>query len=111
MSSVSFDNVRAAKNTVSGSVRNSKEAEKLKEACQQFESVLLAEVWKKMDSISRKISGKEDMDRPYGQMEDLALEMSAEQLSKSGGVGLWKILYEDMLPQLEAQQKPKGSQS
>lgn len=107
MNSIAFNNVRAVKDRVSPEVRKSKEAEKLKETCQQFESILLAEIWKKMGSSARKISGKEDMDRPFGQMEDLALEMSAEHLSKSGGAGLWKMLYEDMLPQLQLEMSQK----
>lgn len=109
MNSVSSFNVRPANDKIVPEVRKSKEAEKLKESCQQFESVFIAEIWKKMSSTARKINGKEDMDRPFGQMEDLALEMSSEQLSKSGGIGLWKMLYEDMLPQLQAQMEQKKS--
>jgi len=94
-------NVRALKNSVSPEIHKTKEAKALKESCQQFESIFIAEIWKKMGTLSRKISGKEDRDRPFAQMEDLALEMSAEELAKSGGVGLWKTLYDDLLPQLE----------
>lgn len=106
---MNIDNVRTKINKFSPEIHDTKDAKKLKEACQQFESILVAEIWKKMSSNARKISGKNDMDRPFGQMEDLAVEMSAESLSKSGGVGLWKILYEDMLPQLEAEMKQKDA--
>ena len=102
---ISNHNVRALKNTIDPAIHKTKEAKSLKESCQQFESVFLAEIWKKMGSLSRKISGKEDRDRPFAQMEDLALEMAAEDLSKSGGIGLWKMLYEELLPQLEADLK------
>jgi Rod binding domain-containing protein len=98
-------NVRALRNSIDPEIHKTKEAKTLKESCQQFESIFLAEIWKKMGSLSRKISGKEDRDRPFAQMEDLALEMSAEELSKSGGIGLWKMLYEELLPQLEADLK------
>jgi len=110
MMTVSYYNVRAISNSIDPAIHKTKEAKKLKESCQQFESVFIAEIWKKMGSLSRKISGKEDRDRPFAQMEDLALEMSAEELSKSGGIGLWKMLYEELLPQLEAdlkKNKPK----
>ena len=101
MMTITNYNVRALKSSIDPEIHKTKEAKALKEACQQFESIFIAEIWKKMGSLSRKISGKEDRDRPYAQMEDLALEMSAEELSKSGGIGLWKMLYEELLPQLE----------
>ena len=105
MSDITNYNVRALNISFSPEIHITKEAKTLKESCQQFESIFIAEIWKKMGSLSRKISGKEDKDRPFAQMEDLALEMSAEELSKSGGVGLWKMLYENLLPQLEADTK------
>jgi len=105
ISAIANYNVRALKNTIDPEIHNTKKAKMLKESCQQFESIFIAEIWKKMGSLSRKISGKEDKDRPYAQMEDLALEMSAEELSKSGGIGLWKMLYEELLPQIEADRK------
>ena len=109
---ISNYNVRALQNKVSPEIHKTKEAERLKESCQQFESIFLADIWKKMGTLSRKISGKEDRDRPFAQMEDLALEMSAEELSKSGGIGLWKVLYEEMLPQLEADiKKAEGARA
>ena len=105
MKTLAEHNIRVFKSTVDPEIHKTKKAKTLKESCQQFESIFLAEIWKKMGSLSRKISGKEDKDRPFAQMEDLALEMSAEELSKSGGIGLWKMLYEDLLPQLEAELK------
>ncbi|MCL2147534.1 MAG: hypothetical protein FWH52_06975 [Synergistaceae bacterium] len=94
-------NFRVLNNVIDPEIHKTKDAKTLKESCQQFESIFLAEIWKKMGSLSRKISGKEDKDRPFAQMEDLALEMSAEELSKNGGIGLWKMLYEELLPQLD----------
>lgn len=105
MMNIANYNVRALKSSVDPEIHKTKEAKTLKESCQQFESIFVAEIWKKMGSLSRKISGKEDRDRPFAQMEDLALEMSAEELSKSGGVGLWKMLYEELIPQLETDMK------
>jgi Rod binding domain-containing protein len=101
MTSVASYNFRVLNNTIDPKIHKTKQAKVLKESCQQFESIFLAEIWKKMGSLSRKISGKEDRDRPFAQMEDLALEMTAEELSKSGGIGLWKMLYEELLPQIE----------
>jgi Rod binding domain-containing protein len=101
MTTIASFNVRSINKSINPEIHKTKEAKTLKESCQQFESIFIAEIWKKMGSLSRKISGKEDRDRPFAQMEDVALEMSAEELSKSGGIGLWKVLYEELLPQLE----------
>ena len=105
INTIAYNNVRALNNVISPEAHRTKEAKRLKESCQQFESIFIAEIWKKMGTLSRKISGKEDKDRPFAQMEDLALEMSAEELSKNGGIGLWKMLYEELLPQLDSEIK------
>jgi Rod binding domain-containing protein len=83
-------------------LKGTKEREKLKEACQQFESILLAEIWKKMNANARSIGGKSDSDRPFGPMEDLAVEMSAEQLAKEGGAGMWRMLYDQLVVHLDS---------
>lgn len=88
-----------------------KEHERLREACQQFESILLAELWKKMASNAREFGGREDRDRPFGPLEDLSVEMSSEYLARSGGSGMWKMLYESLVPHLEEKEKEKGSPS
>jgi flagellar protein FlgJ len=89
--------------------KSRKEQEKLKEACQEFESILLAELWKKMMSNARKLGGRDDRDRHFGPLEDLSMEMSAEYLSKSGGAGMWKMLYDSLAPHLEAGEKDQGA--
>ncbi len=81
-----------------------KEREKLRESCLQFESLLMAELWKKMASSARKIGGKKDEDRPFGPLEDLSVEMASEYLSKNGGMGLGTVLYDRLallLPEKE----------
>ncbi len=86
---------------VSAELKGTKEREKLKEACQQFESILLAELWKKMNANARSIGGRSDSDRPFGPLEDLAVEMSAEQLAKEGGAGMWRMLYDQLATHLD----------
>ena len=83
-------------------LKGAKEREKLKEACQQFESILLAELWKKMNANARSIGGKSDSQRPFGPLEDLSVEMSAEQLAKEGGAGMWRMLYDQLVVHLDS---------
>ena len=46
--------------------------------------------------VAQEISGG-DKSRPWKQMEDLAVEMASEEIAKSGGGGLWKALYDQMI--------------
>ncbi len=88
-------------------VHKTPDALKLKESCQQFESILWAKLWKDMRNSAMSISGA-DKHRPWGKMEDLSLEMASDDLvESSGGAGLWKMLYDSMIPKLAADMEAK----
>ena len=83
-------------------IHKTQEAQKLKESCQQFESILWSKLWKDMRKTAMSISGN-DKGRPYQQMEELTLEMASEDLVvSSGGAGLWKMLYDSMIGKVAA---------
>ena len=83
-------------------IHKTDEAKKLKETCQQFESILWAKLWKDMRNSAMSISGA-DQGRPYKQMEELSLEMATDDLvESSGGTGLWKMLYDSMISKVAA---------
>ncbi len=89
-------------------VHKTEDAIKLKETCQQFESILWSKLWKDMKQSAMSISGA-DKERPYKQMEDLSLEMASEDLvTSSGGAGLWKMLYDSMIGKLAADQEAEA---
>lgn len=90
-------------------VHNTRDARRLKEATQQFESILLAQVWKNMKANARVLGGNTGA-RPWGQMEDLAVEMASEELAVSGGVGLWRILYDQLIVNVAAGMKPEAGE-
>jgi Rod binding domain-containing protein len=94
-------NVRTYRGEVPPEVHDTAEARRLKESCQQFESILWAQIWKKMKSNARAIGGSTES-RPWGALEDLSVEMASEELAKSGGSGLWKVLYDQMVTNLVA---------
>ena len=99
---ISKYNFRASETQVPPEVHKTPEALKLKDACQQFESILWAQVWKKMRDSARAVSGS-DRDRPWKQMEDLSLEMATDDLAASdNGPGLWRMLYDRMVCSLAA---------
>ena len=102
-------NVRARRSEIPPEVHDTREAQRLKESCQQFESILWAQIWKKMKTNAREFSGGENA-RPWKQMEDLSVEMAAEEIVKSSGSGLWKVLYDQMIVNVAdaMKQKPAG---
>ena len=92
-------------------VHQTEQAQKLKESCQQFESILWSKLWKDMRNSAMAISGS-DKGRPYQQMEELSLEMASDDLvAQSGGAGLWKMLYDSMIGKLAADQDAKARQA
>ena len=81
--------------------KSSKDKQKLKKACQDFEAILVGKLMKESMAGARKISkgsGAENS-RPFGPLEDLTVEMVAEEICESGGVGLWKMLYDQVSQQ------------
>ena len=93
---------RIVKTKINPEIHKTEDALKLKESCQQFESILWSKLWKDMKQSALAISGA-DKERPYKQMEDLSLEMATDDLiESSGGAGLWKMLYDSMISKLAA---------
>ena len=104
MNTIQSYNARTYKSEVPLKVHDTRDAKKLKESCQQFESILWAQIWKKAKTSAREFSGGEKA-RPWKQMEDLTVEMASEEIAKSGGAGLWKVLYDQMIVKLAADMK------
>ena len=104
-------NIHAVKSQVNPEIHKTKEAQQLKESCQQFESILWAKLWKDMRNSAMSISGS-DQGRPWKQMEDLSLEMASDDLvESSGGAGLWRMLYDSMIGHVAAEHESKARQA
>jgi Rod binding domain-containing protein len=78
---------------------------RLEEACKCFEAIFLARMLKtsRKDSVSW---GGEDS--PFKALEETSMEMAAESLSKQGGIGLWKVLYDSLQDLDEQEGMPDG---
>ena len=97
-----ISNAKIIRTDIDPEIHKTKDAQQLKESCQQFESILWAKLWKDMRKTAMQISGS-DQERPWKQMEDLSLEMASDDLVEgSGGAGLWKMLYDSMIGKLAA---------
>ena len=102
-----INKIRTVSNKVNPEIHKTKEAMQLKEACQQFESILWSKLWKEMKSSAQAIGGHAE-GRPWQQMEDLSLEMASDDLVKSsGGAGLWQMLYDSMINKVAADQEAR----
>ncbi len=98
---------KIVKTNIDPEIHKTEDALKLKESCQQFESILWSKLWKDMKQSAMAISGA-DKERPYKQMEDLSLEMATDDLvESSGGAGLWKMLYDSMIGKVAADKEAK----
>jgi Rod binding domain-containing protein len=67
----------------------------LETACKQFEGTMFSKLWKDMMRTARSPLGEEKK-REYGPLEDTVVEMVSEHLSESRGVGVWKVLYDQL---------------
>ena len=102
-----INSAKIVRTNINPEIHKTEDALKLKESCQQFESILWSKLWKDMKQSAMAISGA-DKERPYKQMEDLSLEMATDDLiQQSGGAGLWKMLYDSMIGKLAADQEAK----
>ncbi|MEZ0537262.1 rod-binding protein [Caldicellulosiruptoraceae bacterium PP1] len=85
---------------------NEKDKEKLKDLCNQFESLLLSQVFKEM----RQSIPKSDLIKT-GIADDIFNEMFIDEVSQKsseqGGIGLSKMLYDAMVRRLDNQYKIK----
>ncbi len=82
----------------SGHAADDREKARLEEACRDFEGIFLADLWKNMMKSARALGDGDK--RTYAVLEDLAVEMSSESLSEGEGVGLWKVLYSQLVKAL-----------
>jgi hypothetical protein len=71
---------------------------KLYKECQQFEGVLIANLWSEMDEgISMTDFGS---DPGAGTMEGLGIETAANSIATAGGLGIARVLYDALAPRL-----------
>jgi Rod binding domain-containing protein len=89
----------------SASPPNTPQGQKLKKAAAEFESMLLANLWKSMkDSFSEDDS----TDPAHGTLDDLGVRSMCSAISKAGGLGLGKLILKHLEPMLAAPHPDKA---
>src|SRR5580658_8527120 len=88
---------------------DSPEQRKLKKAAGDFESILLASMWKSMKQ-SFGPSETEDSDPAHGTLDDWGIEIMSSAVGKAGGLGIGKMILKHLQPQVEADASDNFSQ-
>jgi hypothetical protein len=82
------------------------QSRKLYKECQQFEGVLIANLWNEMDEgVSMTDLGS---DPGAATMEGLGIQSAANSVAGAGGVGIARILYDALAPRLSAPRQSTG---
>lgn len=67
-------------------------AHKVSDASQEFESVLLGQWLQQAEASFGSVPGEEDEDSDGSQMKNFAMQHLAQEITKSGGIGIAKIV-------------------
>ncbi|HEV2575603.1 MAG TPA: hypothetical protein VGU25_00210 [Acidobacteriaceae bacterium] len=67
-------------------------AHKVDDASQEFESVLLGQWLQQADASFGSVPGEEDESSDSSQMKNFAMQHLAQEITKSGGIGIAKIV-------------------
>jgi Rod binding domain-containing protein len=73
---------------------------KLYKECQQFEGLLIANLWNEMED-GESMTGLGSVPGA-GAMQGLGIESAANSIATSGGLGIARMLYDSLAPRLSA---------
>ena len=83
---------------------DSQDQQKLQKAAGEFESILLASMWKGM---KQSFGTTDDSSDPaHGTLDDWGIEIMSGAVGKAGGLGIGKLIMKHLEPELETHQQP-----
>jgi len=83
---------------------------KLRKAAGDFESILLASMWKSMKQ-SFGDSDTESSDPAHGTLEDWGIEIMSSAVGKAGGLGIGNLILKHLEPLAGSQNQPNSTDS
>jgi Rod binding domain-containing protein len=88
----------------------SPDEEKLKKAAGDFESILLASMWKSMKQSFG--SSEAESDPAHGTLDDWGIEVMSNAVGKAGGLGIGRLILNHLEPSLKSAsvEMPTGAQ-
>lgn len=108
-----FDTVSSTAQSAPGTQSkpvDSPEEKKLRKAAGDFESILLASMWKAMKE-SFNTSDSQESDPAHGTLEDWGIEVMSGAVGKAGGLGIGKLILKHLEPTLNSQADQKSATS
>lgn len=78
---------------------------KLRQAAQQFESMLMSSLWKSMKSSFD--DDDSDSDPALGTLQDWSMEAMSNAVGKAGGLGIARLIMKDLEPRISPSQSGK----
>ena len=89
---------------------DSPEERKLRKSAGDFESILLASMWKSMkQSFGDSDTGESDP--AHGTLEDWGVEIMSSAVGKAGGLGIGKLILKHLEPIANGQNQPNSTDS
>jgi Rod binding domain-containing protein len=83
---------------------DSPDQKKLKKAASDFESIMLASLWKSMKQ-SFGTPDSTESDPAHGTLDDWGIEIMSGAVGRAGGLGLGKLILKHLEPSLGSQPK------
>jgi len=94
----------------SSETTDSPEERKLKKAAGDFESILLASMWKSMKQ-SFGATDTDDSDPAHATLDDWGIEIMSSAVGKAGGLGIGKLILKHLEPLTEGQGSQNSAES
>jgi Rod binding domain-containing protein len=106
--SVGFSDPVAQNSTLtSAKTAGSPDQQKLQKAAGEFESMLLASMWK---SMKQSFGTTEDASDPaHGTLDDWGIEIMSGAVGKAGGLGIGRLILNHLEPGLKKETKASDS--
>jgi len=91
--------------------KNSPEDRKLRKAAGDFESILLASMWKSMKQSFGTSDSDFEADPAHGTLEDWGIEIMSSAVGRAGGLGIGKLILKNLEPYVHAEQGANSAHS
>lgn len=87
----------------SAPVPDSPASQKLRKAAGEFESMLLANLWKSMKGTFAE-PDDDSSDPAHGALDDLGIQTMSSAVGKAGGLGIGKLILKNLEPLIPSSQ-------
>jgi len=84
---------------------------KLRKAAGDFESILLASMWKSMKQSFGTTDSEFGSDPAHGTLEDWGIEVMSSAVGRAGGLGIGKLILKQLEPHLAAEKSSSSANS